>query len=203
MADPTESIQAISLRIESLKANRNLFTALFAIESAILTLSLNAFISIPMFAKLDATFILPTVTLLIATLTLMILGIFSLTDSIHFYSKYTEFRYAWYEAVHGRLKDKTPEGNSRKSLERALEADDIGYYYLKLSIVMFLWSLASFLLTIDLHDFYYRIALFLAFLIIDTVVTLVLVKTYQITHQRQSFRKAFGIFFKKQRVFDP
>ena len=200
MANPSESMKAIGLRIESLKANRNLFTVLFAIESAILTLSLNALTSTPRFAKLDMIFILPTIILLIVTLILMLLGIYSLTDSIHFYSKYTEFRYAWYPSVHERLKDKTPEGNSKKSLERALEADDIGYCYIKFSIVFFLWSLASFILTIETSDFYSRLGLFLGFLILGIVFTLAVVKTYQITHQKP-FKDALKDFFKKKPVF--
>jgi hypothetical protein len=196
MPDSSDALQAINLRIESLKANRDLFTILFTIESAILTLSLTLITSIPRFANLDMLFILPTVILLILTLIFMLFGIYCLTDSIHFYSKYGEFNYAW-SVVHTRLKDNTQDSNSKKSLERALESDDIGYYFIKLSMVFFLWSLASFILTIDTNN---RIVIWSGFVTIGIVFTLILIKSYQITHKKR-FKEAIHDFFIKKPVF--
>lgn len=85
--DPSQVIQAVSGRIESLKANRNFFTVLFAIESALLTI-------ITSFLTSLINGLLVSIFCLLSTLTLTLFAIYALTDSIHFYSKYVEYRYA-------------------------------------------------------------------------------------------------------------
>lgn len=68
----------------------------------------------------------------------MLYGIYALTDSIHFYSKFVEYNFAWNDHVHGEAYENM-NGKEKAIIDykRALEADDVGYHYLKRSILFF------------------------------------------------------------------
>lgn len=190
--DPSQVIQAVSGRIESLKANRNFFTVLFAIESAMLTI-ITSFLT----SLINELWI--SAFCLLSTLALTLFAIYALTDSIHFYSKYVEYRYAWSKRVHGEAYSETSLQKATNDYRRALEADDIGYYYLKLSLVTFLWFLTSFVYVVPtrLLDFWSRTIIFVS---VAVFLTFVAVITYKETH-RKSLLKACKDFFIRSPVF--
>lgn len=189
--NPTHVIQTIGHRIESLKGNRNFFTALFSVESIILTILLSFYIVLA-----DELWV--SIICLFFSLIFALLGIYSLTDSMHFYSKYIEYRYAWSEKVHGdAYKSKTSEEKATGDLRRALEADDVGYYYLKLSLMLFLWFLASVIFVLKWLDLHWRI---LGFLLSIVSLTFISVITYKCIHQKPLL-KAFKDFFIRKAVF--
>ena len=104
-------VNIIKLRIESLTANRNFFTVLFTIESAILA------IAIRYFACLSAEFVVSAV-ILFSSISLVLFGVFSLTDSIHFYSKYLEYQYVWKDKVPGLLMGARPKTRRQQRISR-------------------------------------------------------------------------------------
>jgi len=189
--DPNQVIQTVGNRIEALKANRNFFTALFTVESVVLTILFSYIVS--MSSSLWAS-----IPWLLASIIPALLGIFALTDSIHFYSKYIEYKYAWNQKVHGEAyKNTTGEEKSTNDLKRALEADDVGYYCVKLSLLFFLWFLASPVFAIESLNLYLRISIFLISIVF---LTLAAVFTYKSTH-RKRLPQAFKDFFRRKAVF--
>lgn len=190
---PSQVIKVVKTRIASLKANRNFFTVLFTIESAVLTI---------IFADLSHLLHMFgfSIVLLSISLIFMLFGIFALTDCIHFYSKYIEFRYAWDEMVHGVLyRNKSKEQKETKELQKALEADDLGYHCLKLSLLFFLFFLASFIFmlppeTVDV------VSQKIIFTIISGVLIIASIMTYKCTHHKPLF-KASKDFFKRKSIF--
>jgi len=184
-------VNIIKLRIESLKANRNFFTVLFTIESAILA------IAIQHFASLSFEFVVSAIFLL-SSIFLILLGVFSLTDSIHFYSKYLEYQYLWKDEVHGVAhKDKTKDEKATGDLKRALESDDVGYYFLKLSLLSFPYFLVS--LVLNVHELGICVRI-IVFLLVGLLVTYVAVYSYKTTHQKR-FSEALTDFFCREAVF--
>ncbi len=128
----------------------------------------------------------------------MLYGIYALTDSIHFHSKFIEYNYAWNENVHG-LAYENKKGNKKaiKDYQRALEADDVGYHYLKRSTLFFSWFLASIILCIDFIDFRLRTGIFLLFAIF---LTYMLINVYRQTHMKGLIESARDFFIRK-RIF--
>jgi len=188
----SENTEIVNLRIDSLKANRNFFTILFTIESAMLAIMVDHLE--PMFAELSTA-----IFLLSLALVFMLFGLFALTDSLHFYSKHVEYRYMWLKEVHGEAYPKeNSEGMAIEALKRALEADEVGYYYLKWGILTILWSFASFIPTLKLLGFYYELGLFL---LVGVLLTLTMIGTYKVTHHRKSWREAFRKFFIRKPLF--
>jgi len=182
----------IELRIASLRANRNFFVALFTIESAILA------IFIRYFACLSIEFTI-SVIFLFGSILLILFGSFSLTDSIHFYSKYLEYRYIWKEKVHGiAYKSETKNEKATKDYKRALEADDVGYYFLKLSLLLFLYFLISLVLNVKELQVEVRV---ISFILVGLLVTYVLIRCYKATH-RKTFSEAFKDFFRRKSIFE-
>jgi hypothetical protein len=189
----SEVIEVIKTRIESLKANRNFFAVLFTLESSILTV---------MFSYLSSKLVYLSISMVLISVSLVfaLLGIFALTDSIHFYSKYLEYNYAWNGAVHGiTYPDQSGAQKAIESLKRALEADDIGYYYLKLSLLLFTWFVASliFVFPQETLTFEPRVAIFL---IIAFIVSLLVILTYKCTHKK-SLLKSFRDFLVRKPIF--
>lgn len=184
-------VNIIKLRIESLTANRNFFTVLFTIESAILA------IAIRYFACLSAEFVVSAV-ILFSSISLVLFGVFSLTDSIHFYSKYLEYQYVWKDKVHGvAYGGKTKDKKATEDFKRALESDDIGYYFLKLSLLSFLYFLVSLVLNVQELNIWFRIVTSIS---VGLLITYVLIRSYKATH-RKPFSVAFKDFFKRKAVF--
>ena len=192
MDDTIQENQTVDLRINSLKANRNFFSVLFTIVSAILAIVADHFASLSV--ELGVA-----VVLLSVTLVFMLFGLFALTDSLHFYSKYIEYRYMWCEEVHGQAyKGEEGKGKATETLKRALEADDIGYHYLKYGTVTLLWSFASFILAQKLFEYCYGLILFF---LVGAFLTFMMVKTYKDTHHRKSWRKTFKKYFIRKPLF--
>jgi uncharacterized membrane protein len=190
-SEPDIKAKAIQLRIESLKANRNFFTVLFTIESAILGIFLTFLAHLSIASAVS-------VTLIFSSITLVLLGIFSLTDSLHFYSKYIEYQFAWDDQVHGKAypkSDKTKKATADG--RRALEADDVGYYFLKLSLLAFFYFLTFLALSIPGIGVGVRIPMTLLF---TFLVTYVMIYAYKTTH-RKTFWEAFNDFFMRTPVF--
>jgi len=141
---------------------------------------------------------LPIILLLI-TLAFMLSGIYALTDSIHFHSKFLEYNYAWNEHVHGEAyKNWTGEEKAIKDYKRALEADDVGFHYLKRSILFFSWFLASIMLCFDFIDSCLRIGICLLF---ATFLTYMVVNVYRQTHMK-GYIETVRDFFIRKRVFN-
>lgn len=196
----SQEIDAIKVRIESLSANRNLFAILFTIESAILTLIVNQLLPLLIGWRLFLT-----VLLFASTIVAMLLGIFALTDSIHAYSKYSEYSFMWNSNVHyqfyrEKYEPTRPESEIikdrvDKALWNALEADDYGYYCMKIGVLSFLLSLASFVTIAPLG--------FLIFLVTAFVITYLMIKTYMRTHQRNSLWEAAVKFFIREPIIRP
>ena len=190
--DVNTEVNIIKLRIESLKANRNFFAVLFTIESAILA------IVIRYFARLSVEFVVSAV-FLFSSISLILFGVFALTDSIHFYSKYLEYQYVWKDKIHGvAYEGKTKEEKAIKDYKRALESDDVGYYFLKLSLLSFLYFLVSLVLNVQGLGIGVRIVLSVS---VGLLVTYVLIRSYKATH-RKSFSEAFKDFFRRKAVFE-
>jgi hypothetical protein len=185
-------VNIIELRIKSLTANRNFFTALFTIESAILAIVIGYFACLTVEFAISAVF-------LFCSISLILFGVFSLTDSIHFYSKYLEYQYVWNDKVHGvAYKGKTKDKKATKDFKRALEADDLGYYFLKLSLLSFLYFLVSLVLNIKEFGIGLRIILSAS---VGLLVTYVFIRSYKATHRKQ-FSEAFKDFFRRKPVFE-
>jgi hypothetical protein len=184
--------QTVDLRIDSLKANRNFFSILFTIVSATLAIIADHLASLLVELGL-------AVILLSVTLVFLLFGLFALTDSLHFYSKYIEYRYMWRKEVHGQAyKNEDNEAKAIETLKKALEADDIGYHYVKYGAVTLLWSFASFILAQKLFEYYYGLILFF---LVGILLTFMMIKTYKGTHHRKSWREAFKKFFKRTPLF--
>jgi len=189
--DANHVIQIINVRIESQKVNRNLFTVFFTIGSGILAILSSQSISLPIIPWVS-------IVLLLFTLVFMLYGIYALTDSIHFHSKFLEYNYAWNEKVHGEAyKNSSGEEKAIKDYKRALVADDVGYHYLKRSILFFSWFLASFTLCIDFIDFILRIGICL---LVATILTYMVVNVYQETHMKGFIESTIDFFIRK-RIF--
>ena len=194
VSDARREVDVIRLRLESLKGNRTFFTVLFTIESAILGVAFHYSSSLCVEFLVSAIF-------LSCSISLILFGVFSLTDSIHFYTKYLEYRYVWNDKVHGvAYEGKTKDEKATQDFKRALEADDVGYYFLKLSLLSFLYFLAS--LALNIQEVYIGVRIFVSFLV-GLLVTYVLIRSYKATH-RKSFSKALKDFFWRKAVFkDP
>jgi len=189
--DLDKEISIIKLRIESLTANRNFFAVLFTIESGILA------ILIRYFAYLSVEFVISAI-FLFGSISLILFGVFSLTDSIHFYSKHLEYQYVWKEKVHAvAYKGKTKDEKATEDFKRALEADDVGYYFLKLSLLSFLYFLVSLILNVRELGIGARI---ISSVSVGLLVTYVLIRCYKATH-RKTFSEAFKDFFRRKAVF--
>jgi hypothetical protein len=135
--------------------------------------------------------------LIFASVILILLGIFSLTDSVHSYSKYIEYRYAWDNNVHKKAYPKSNETEKSESDGRkALEADDIGYYFLKLSLISFFYFLAS--LVLNIHQFGVVVR-YLTFFSLVTILTFGMIYAYKTTH-RKTYREAINDFFVREKV---
>jgi succinate-acetate transporter protein len=105
----------------------------------------------------------------------------------------------WLKEVHGKAyPKKNSEEMAIEALKRALEADDIGYYYLKWGILTILWSFASFILTLKSLGFCLTLVLFL---LVGILLTLTMVGTYKVTHHRKSWRESFRKFFIRKPLF--
>jgi hypothetical protein len=188
--DPTKAIQAVKARIGSLKSNRNFLTALFTVESVILTFLAG-------YLKIWGTSLLMMLVWSLTSLVAAVLSVFALTDSIHFYSKYLEYSFAWIEEVHGRAyRGKTSDDKAKGDLRRALEADDLGYYWAKFAFLFFLWFVSSFVFVSEL-DMVWKMVIFLLSV---TIVTFLALYTYKITHQK-CWAQAVKSFFVRKPVF--
>ncbi len=188
-----DEIEIINTRIESLSSNRTFFTILLGIESAILTIIFGNIGSLPYEIGIS-------ICLLAGSLVFILLAIFVVTDSIHFYSKYLEYNYAWNNLVQGLIyKDKRKEQRATQNLANALESDDIGYRYLKLSLFVFMWFLSStiFIVPPGLLALEWKIPVFL---ITGALLSITVVWAYKGTH-RKSTKKAIRDFFKRNPVF--
>ncbi len=84
----------------------------------------------------------------------------------------------------------TKEDKTVSSFRRALEADDIGYYFLKLSILGFFYFLSSLEPNIHRIAAIVRYPFFVSFVFIIIVI---MVKAYGITHEK-IFWKAINDF---------
>lgn len=189
--DVNTEVNVTKLRIESLKANRNFFTVLFTIESAILA------IVIRYFARLSVEFVV-SAFFLFSSISLILFGVFSLTDSIHFHSKYLEYQYIWKGKIHGvAYEGKTKEEKAIKDFKRALESDDVGYYFLKLSLLSFLYFLVS--LVLNVHELGIGVRI-IVFFFVGLLVTYVTIYSYKTTH-RKRFSEALRDFFWRKTVF--
>jgi hypothetical protein len=193
VADPAQQVEVLNVRLSSLKSNRTLLTILFGIESAILTIMFGNLTKLP--PQIGAT-----IFLLASSLCLMLIAIFSLTDSIHHYSKYLEYRYMWHFQVHGlAFTLKRSDEKAVAALKDALESDDLGYQYLKYGFLTFFWFLASTVFAVppEYLNSYQELVLFI---IVSVALSLLVIFAYGETH-RKSFRKAFRGFLKRKRVF--
>jgi len=190
-SDANTEINVTKLRIESLKANRNFFTVLFTVESAILA------IAIQFFARLSFEFAV-SAFLLFSSIFLILFGVFMLTDSIHFYSKFLEYQYMWKDKVHGvAYEGKTKEKKAIGAFKRALESDDVGYYFLKLSLLSFTYFLVSLVLNVYELGIIVRIIVFFS---AGLLVTFVAIYSYKTTH-RKRFLESLIAFFRRKPVF--
>lgn len=185
-------ISVTKLRIESLKGNRNFFTILFTIESAILTAATKVF------ENFFVDFFGPIVLLSISII-LLLFGVFFLTDSIHHYSKKLEYTFMWNDNVHKKLKssqNKTKEEMAIKFYNRALVSDAFGYYFLKFSLLSFIYFLVSFILT----AMFPRENMLREFIMITASITVLTVYCYKTSHIK-NWEKAFKGYFMKPNIF--
>lgn len=185
-------VSVTKLRIESLKGNRNFFTILFTIESAILTAATKVF---------DNFFIdfFGPIILLSISIILLLFGVFFLTDSVHHYSKKLEYTFMWNDEVHKKLKssqNKTKEEMVIKVYNRALVSDAFGYYFLKFSLLSFVYFLISFILT----AMFPSENIVREFIIITGSITVVAVYCYKKSHIK-NWEKAFKGYFIKPNIF--
>lgn len=186
----SEDIQTVKPRLDSLKANRNFFTFLFTLESAALTLIVKYLL--PNYNWLSIT-----TGLLALTLICMLIGLFALTDTIHHYSKFIEFRHMWGPAFEKAYPKKTSEEKATEAMEDALEADNVAYGFQKWSMVALLWAISSLILTQNLGNFYIGFAFFL---LLGAFFTFLMVWTYKRTHKR-TWRDAFIKYFYPKSVY--
>ncbi len=189
----------IQLRIDSLKANRVFITALFTIISAISAIIFDSFMD-----NLDILGI--TILWILLTLICMLYSMFTITDSIHFYTKYLEYSYCWMNEVHGEAYGiDNKECKAILDYQRALEADDVGYFYMKFSILFFTFAIGSILIRIIFeYLFTYFKVQYIYHLLSIIVYALLLslgVKTYGWVHKKK-FSKAFTDYRKRTPVFD-
>lgn len=194
MSDETEKdVSVTKVRIESLKGNRNFFTVLLTIESAILTIAGDFFgHSFRIFEG--------AIIFLFLSIILLLFGVFLLTDSIHQYSKNLEYLYMWNVEVHAKAKNsknKSKEEMANKALKRALEADGLGYYCLKLSLLSFVYFLVLFSLTVLLPQVESQV---LGFIIIAPLITVAAVYCYKTSHMK-NWEEAFIGYFVIHSIF--
>jgi hypothetical protein len=185
-------IPLINTRIDSLKANRNFLTVLLGIESTVLALIIRYSI------EKNVVTLWPTSSLILLSLLSLLVSLFALTDSIHFHSKYLEYRYYWLDNVHGAIyygKDRI--GMSEMTFVRALEADDVGYHYQKLSLAFFLYSISFLTISIP-WNLLIEIALSLWSCFFFTLLA---VRIYGVIHGK-NFAEALRGFFGRESIFD-
>jgi hypothetical protein len=184
------AIEVSKIRLESLKGNRNFFTILFSIESATLALA------VKYLGRLSFEFAI-SIFFLLSSIILILFGVFALTDSIHSYSKNLEYRYMWKHEVHiEACKGKKKQEKAITEFRRALEADDVGYYFLRLCLLLFMCFLVSLVLNIyELGAIRLVVFFFGVF-----IVTYLAVYSYKTTHGKH-FSEAFFDFFWRDNVF--
>jgi hypothetical protein len=136
----------------------------------------------------------PTVTALVGTFSLVggflsVLAILSISDSIHFYSKFAEYEYMWTN-VHEEAYPNKRNSKVKASLKGALDADDIGYYFIRLSLLMLSYALFSFSALLGYPLFVLSLA----------IPTIFLPLTYGFTHDKDP-ATAFKDYFFTKRLF--
>lgn len=179
----------IEMRINSLKSNRTFLTALFTIISAILTIFYNNFLS--MFNYFWVTFLW-----LFLSLGTMFLSMYAFTDSIHFYTKYLEYVFCWHDKVHGEIYEEGQEKRAIKDYKRALEADDVGYFFMKYTVLFFAFSLGSIIINF-LHS---KIQNFIFFICLNIIlyvwIIIIIIKIYGWIHHKNFFKALYDFFIR-------
>lgn len=166
--------EAVKVRIETLKANRIFYVILFAVESAVLTIAIQYSMSLPIEFWI-------ALGLLFVSIILLLLGIFILTDSIRFYSEYSEYRSTWYKKIGVKYPNKTSEEKITENFKRGSKADDVSYNCLRLSLLFFFYFFASLFFAVGSLDIYLRMAISIG---MGVFFTLLFVWAYRGTHEK-------------------
>ncbi len=195
----SQRTNTIKLRIDSLKANRVFITALFTIISALSTIIFDYF-------KNNLNSLGIPILWILLTLICMLYSMFTITDSIHFYTKYLEYSYCWVDEVHGEAYGiDNKEGKAIFDYQRALEADDVGYFYMKLSILFFTFVLGSIFIHLIIEyineNFIIQYAYQKMSIITYTLLFSLGVKTYSWVHMK-NFPSAFLDYVRRKPVFE-
>ena len=189
----------IQLRIDSLKSNRVFITAIFTIISAISTIIFNNFTG--NFINFGIT-----ITWLLLTLLCMLYSMFTITDSIHFYTKHLEYSYCWMNEVHGEAYGiDNKECKAISDYQRALEADDVGYFYMKYSILFFTFFISSIFIHLLSNYIYVNYEIRFNYIILSIITYTLLLSINVITYgwiHKKKFVRALHDFLWRNPVFE-
>jgi hypothetical protein len=210
--------EVVRVRVDSLKSNADLLKFLIAVQAAIypITTSLIPIVSALATKATNVSFetivsnALPTLILGIGfSLTgaiFSVLAVLAISDAIHFYTKFEETSNRTFFELLQKIRTPKSVRDQLAIYGDALEADDVGYRWIRFSLLLTLWSIVdipfSGYFILETLDVGLQISNNLLYLLLSTLIvimTLLSVNTYAESHHKD-FPTALIDFFARKRI---